>query len=527
MWYNVVDVKIGDGMTERMKNSLLNMAIQLIANIIIPLIGFFRIRLLVLNYGSEMNGVVQIFTQLMSFLQLTQMGFGTSFIVSLYKPIAENDIKKVNAIYNANAYFQRIVALVMFILACGSFLYLPLFLQEEVIPLKEAVILFICFSLPYITYQLCNAKLMVIRAMQQEYKFYRVSESMSCLRLLISLVLIQTVDFYTYLIIDSLLFLLAYTLGFWSVHRAIKPMISVTKEKDKSPVKLAKYVVFQNITTMVTQNTDNLVISHYLVYGEALVSVYNSYLYVVNTIDTVCSALVMSLVGSFGNLLASKEAYVSYTFKQITMTVGFCASVICTSVFFGIKDFVLLWMEGADRSYDLGIWAALLFSLLLFYRILRLPFELVLSSKNLFRKTTPGFILTSIVNLTLSIILVQKIGVLGALIGTVVAFYGCDFISKTYFVIKYGIEGKLKSFVKIYGFMILGFLLNIWILKHFYLYDAVTLGSFLFKMIQTTSLSGILFFLLYYCVFYEFRDVVKTAVALVKSGWHKVVKQHG
>ena len=150
-----------------------------------------------------------------------------------------------------------------------------------------------------------------------------------------------------------------------------------------------------------------------------------------------------------------------------------------------------------------------------------------MSSKNLFRKTTPGFILTSIVNLTLSIILVQKIGVLGALIGTVVAFYGCDFISKTYFVIKYGIEGKLKSFVKIYGFMILGFLLNIWILKHFYLYDAVTLGSFLFKMIQTTSLSGILFFLLYYCVFYEFRDVVKTAVALVKSGWHKVVKQHG
>lgn len=513
-------------MTERMKNSLINMSIQLIANIVIPFIGFFRIRLLVLNYGSDMNGVVQIFTQLMSFLQLTQMGFGTSFIVSLYKPLADNDIKKVNEIYNANSYFQKRVALIMFLLSCCSFLYLPFFIQESVIPLYEAVILFVCFSLPYIVYQLCNAKLMVIRAMQQEYIFYRVSESMSCIRLLLSLILIQSVDFFTYLILDSLLFVLAYSMGFLAVHKKIKPMVSITKDKDKSPVKTAKYVVFQNITTMVTQNTDNLVISHFLVQGTALVSVYNSYMYVVNTIDTVCSTMVMSMVGSFGNLLASGEEYVNYTFKQILVVVGCIASIICTSVFFGTTDFVLIWMDGADRSYDLGVLTSFLLALLLFYRITKLPFELVLSSKNLFKITTPGFILTSIVNLTLSIFLVQKIGIIGALFGTVVAYYMCDFMSKAICVVKYGLGGNMISFIKIYGVIFSCFLLNVGGLHFFYQYNAETISIFLWKMIQTTSISCIIFIMIYSCLFYEFRDVVKIVINLMKGFLNKVVKRY-
>lgn len=504
-------------MSDRIKNSLINMSIQLIANLAIPLIGFFRIRLLVLNYGSDMNGVVQIFTQLMSFLQLTQLGFGTSFIVALYKPLAEHDIRKVNQIYNANAYFQKRVALVMFILACCSVVYLPLFIGPDVMPLNELVIMFVCFSLPYITYQLMNAKLMVIRASQQEYKFFRVSESLGCLRLLISLVLIQSVDFFTYLIIDAFLYMGAYIAAFYAAHRAIKPMITLTKTRDSSPVKTAKYVVFQNITSMVTQNTDNLVISHFMTNGTALVSVYNSYLYVVNTIDVICSSLVMSLTGSFGNLMASGEQYAMYTFKQILMCVGFVASVICTSVFFGAKDFVILWMEGADRSYDLGIWASFLFSLLLFYRITRLPFELVLSSKNLFKITTPGFVLTSIVNLVLSIVLVNKIGVLGALLGTVVAFYACDFVSKAICVVKYGLQGSLVSYLKIYLFIIVGFLVNMFVFHYFFLYDCDTLPAFLLKMFVTTTLSGIIFLLLYSVAFYEFRDVLNMGFSMVRK----------
>lgn len=518
--------KPGDQMSERMRNSLLNVTIQLLANIAIPLIGFFRIRLLVLNYGSDMNGIVQIFTQLMGYLQLTQMGFGSSFIVALYKPVADNDIEKINKIYNANAFFQRCVALVMFVLAALSFLYLPLFIQDDILPMSELFVMFVCFSLPYIVYQLCNAKLMLIRSMQQEYKFYRVSECLSFIRLLTSLVLIQSVDFFTYLILDSFMFLLVYGIAFFAVHQTIKPLINMTREKDITPARTAKFVVFQNISTMITQSTDTLVISHFMTNGTALVSVYNAYMYIVTTIDAVCNSLVMSLVGSFGNLLVSEESYVMHTFKQILIGVGFFASVICTSVFFGAKDFVLIWMEGTDRSYDLGQWICALISLLLFYRITRLPFELVLSSKNLFKMTTPGYVITSIVNLALSVILVQRIGVIGAMVGTVVAYYGCDLVSKAYCVVKYGMSGDITSFFKIYMFMFVSFILCVLLLHPLYQYDALNFSGFIVKMVQTTLVSAVLFFALYFVVFAEFRSLIRLFMPFVKHIFHKEGNSH-
>ena len=94
------------------------MLANLIPNLLLPVVGFFRIRLIVLFFGSGLNGLSQVFTQLLSFLQLSESGFGAAFNISLYKPLAEDDKKKVNAIYNANRHYQKIVSLIMMI---GSF----------------------------------------------------------------------------------------------------------------------------------------------------------------------------------------------------------------------------------------------------------------------------------------------------------------------------------------------------------------------------------------------------------------------
>lgn len=80
---------------KRTSNSIRNSLFGIGSQIIIVLIGFFT-RSVFLKYLSEdYLGLNGLFSNVISILSLTELGFGTAAIFSLYKPLAEKDEQKV------------------------------------------------------------------------------------------------------------------------------------------------------------------------------------------------------------------------------------------------------------------------------------------------------------------------------------------------------------------------------------------------------------------------------------------------
>jgi len=117
----------------------------------------------------------------------------------------------------------------------------------------------------------------------------------------------------------------------------------------------------------------------------------------------------------------------------------FIATIICVPFFFIINQFINLWYEGKIfTSFILGI----LFTIILFYQTIRTPLKVFTLSSGKFKEIKIFVIIEIILNLGLSLILVNKFGIPGVLIGTIISLLIADFLTKPFVIFNKILEHK-------------------------------------------------------------------------------------
>ena len=76
-----------------------------------------------------MNGLVSSVTQILNYITLLEGGVGGVVTASLYRPLAENDLRKISGIVNATERFFRRVALIYVVYVAATALIYPSFLR--------------------------------------------------------------------------------------------------------------------------------------------------------------------------------------------------------------------------------------------------------------------------------------------------------------------------------------------------------------------------------------------------------------
>ena len=75
---------------------------SIITNIILQIMtalqGFIVSRFVLSTYGSAINGMVNSISQFLIYAGLAEMGIGNAAIIALYKPISNNNWKKINSL---------------------------------------------------------------------------------------------------------------------------------------------------------------------------------------------------------------------------------------------------------------------------------------------------------------------------------------------------------------------------------------------------------------------------------------------
>ena len=155
---------------DKTQNSIRNSIFGIASQLIIILISFFT-RSIFLRYLSEdYLGLNGLFSNVISILSLTELGFSTAATYALYKPLAEQDEQGVSALMNLYAKIYH----VMFAVVTALGLLLLPFIKYVINDLPENIpnihLIYLLFVLNSALSYLFSYKRSLLFADQQNFK---------------------------------------------------------------------------------------------------------------------------------------------------------------------------------------------------------------------------------------------------------------------------------------------------------------------------------------------------------------------
>lgn len=205
----------------------------------------------------------------------------------------------------------------------------------------------------------------------------------------------------------------------------------------------------------VVDSTDNLLISTLV--STLLVGYYSNYLVVIGVFKQLADKMMSATMASMGNLFVSErtESKVK-TLTRLTFIFYVFASIASIGVFACIQPFITLWL-GDKYLLDYAVVAIL--CLLLVTQITYKPLSSAMHLSGYFAIGRNISFVSAVVNLTVSILLGMRIGLIGIFIGTMCT-YTIEIIAKVHYLFKLYFKENSFRYVSFWIRMLFVFILE-------------------------------------------------------------------
>ena len=405
----------------RIKNTARNMVASTIFRIINLAFPFVINSIIIKTLGVEYLGLNMLFASILQVLCLSELGFGSAMVFSMYEPIAKGDAKKVSALL---ALYRRVYLIIgCVILGCGLLCIpiLPHIIKSDVPDGLNIYILFIISLFNcVITYFMFAHRSALLEANQRKDITDKINILIEiALNISKIVILVTTRNYYlfcmllpVYTIINSILV--------WICSRKLYPQYkcsgSISKAEKKSIFSRVVGMSINKLCYVLSNSFDSIIISSFL--GLTILGQYNNYFVIANAITMFMKILTRSATSSIGNSMVCESTRKNYEdfgvfqfgFGMILSWASIC--ILCLN-----QPFIKLWL-GEDMMFDpvtAGIFAVFTYSVLssevfMAYR----------EAAGIWAHDRVRPFLEGILNLGMNIILVQFIGVKGVMISTII-----------------------------------------------------------------------------------------------------------
>ena len=427
----------------RTKNSILNVITSLGGQLLVTVLKFVVRTVFIYTLGKQYLGINGLFSEILTMLSLTELGIDTAINFKLYKPLAEGDDHRVRVLMKFYKTAYRVIGLV--ILAIGLCLIPALpYLIKDYASLEtlgiNAILIFILFLLQSVSSYLFFAyRSTVMKANQKKYVLdiadYAVTVVTYSAQILI-LVLLKDFVLYTATVI---VFNIVKNLVNATIAKHYYPQFfaketdKLSKEEIKDLFKDCGALFVYKVNNVVVKSTDNLVISAFI--GLATVGQYSNYFLFYTTINSLLNKLYTAVKASMGNLFATSRVEKQYKFFQV---MNYLSAVVFGTAGVGVAvcadELISTWV-GAD--YVIAQPLAILVGTEILFHGLKINLGQIRSVSGVFRQMWFRPVLGIIINLGVSLLLVQFIGIYGVLLGTIAADVLANFLVDPMVIHKY------------------------------------------------------------------------------------------
>ncbi len=375
--------------------------------------------------GSEYVGLSSLFTSILSFLSLAELGVGSALVFSMYKPIADDDDDTICALLKLYRDIYRYIGLI--ILAVG--LALMPFLKYMVkggypadinIYILYGIYLFDTVS----SYLMFGYKQSLLTAFQRTDIISKRTMILQIIQNIVQFsVLLLVRNFYAYIIFLPVFTIITNFVNVVVVNKMYPQYRCrgrVSSEIKKSIGKKILALIGNKMNSKVVHTTNTMFISAFL--GLAVVGYYGNYYYILNSIIGVMTVLYHSLTAGLGNSLETETQEKNYEdFKVLSFLNAWIVAFCSTSLMCLFQPFIHLWVGKNDENALFPIVVVILMVVYFFvYQIRRI----VLTYKDaggIWWEDRFRPYISMIVNVALCFALTPWLGVSGVLLATIVS----------------------------------------------------------------------------------------------------------
>ena len=403
----------------RTRKSMLNVVSSLVNQIVSTICALIVPRLILQTFGSTYNGVVTAITQLLSVVSVLALGVSGATRAALYRPLACNDVETVSIIVKTNKRYMRRVALVLLVYIGVLMVIYPYISHTELGHWEIALLVLVVSIGTLAEYMFGSSNRTLLNADQSGYVFYVIDILAKIVRTILLFWIIKSgaSAILAYFVSSLVLFISPLIMNFYVIR---KYKLNTRCKTDNGLIPQKSAAAFHSIANIVHGNTDVVVLT--LFSDAKTISVYAVYHLVVSKIISILQILTEGMEGAFGNIWAQKErvTFESVFFAYESALFSF-AGIFFSCVAILILPFIELYTAGVnDVEYTLPLLAAF-FTITETVFCIREPYRTVVQATGNYEATKKSAMVEAIVNLLTSVILVQFMGILGVVIGTLAA----------------------------------------------------------------------------------------------------------
>ena len=434
----------------RTEKAIKNIIINMIAFLISFLPNFIIRKLFLETLGGQLLGLNSLYSNIIGWLSIIEMGIGVAIIYSLYKPYANRDYPTIRAYIRFYDHFYKRIGMIILIAGIIFTPFLKYFIKGNIDPslLNVGFILFLINS--FITY-LFSSRLCILIISQNMYKITIATTISKLLTILLQIILlkiypnfllfitIQLIVNFIYIIIINLYILKKYS---W-INKGKEELCFDEKKHMK---KNMKAMFMHKIGSMVVDGTDNIVISKFI--GLNSLAKYTNYQMIIFACQSLVSQGLNGITASIGNLLSDDNKEKAYEIhKKIFFLNFWVVSFITITLFNALNQFIVIWV-GEEYLIDNATFIIILFNF--YFNSMRGSVEQFQSASGNFYQDRYAAFFESIINLISSLILVKYFGLFGVFLGTLISNFTVIFWTKPYVVYKYVFDKKIILYFKMY-----------------------------------------------------------------------------
>lgn len=453
----------------RVKKSLLNARVNLIFYFLTLALSFFSRKIFLDTLGADFVGLTSTLQNLLSFLNLAELGIGSAIGYVLYKPLFEHNEVKINEIISVFGYLYRWIGLIILgaglILAC----FLPLIFPNTTFEMGIIYFAYFSFLASSLIGYFANYKQTLLGADQKNYVVTAYFQSANILKTLIQMAsAYYTGSYYLWVAIELSFGILYSFILNWKI-RQVYPWLRSEVQEDKrlfkkypEVMKYTKQLFVHRIAAFTQFQTTPFLI--YAFVSLKIVAYYGNYTIIIDKLLILMNTVLGNTAAGVGNLIAeNNKNKILRVFWELTTIRFFIAGVLFFTLYVLMEPFIKLWI---GEKYILPHVILILILIKIYVQLIHDSIDSFLYGYGLFSDTWSSVVQT-LIFLIVAVIGAFFWGLAGIILAAILSTFLIKGIWKPYFLYtkgfhlcfwKYWIKWFILNLINIVSFICVVFI---------------------------------------------------------------------
>lgn len=441
------------------KKGLINVVVSIAFKVVL-LIGSILIRRFVIKYlGNEVNGLNSLYSSIIGFLSVAELGVGSAITFCMYRPIVEGDTDKVSALYHLFTRLYFIIGGIIFVAGCVLIPLLP-YLAADYQNIDQNIYLtFFLLLVSVVLSYLFSSKTSLINAYKNNYITTIITSSGQLLQYgLQILVLVLTHSFIWYLVCAIFAVLLQWAATEIVVRvkygGIIKNRQKIDGDTKKEVTKNVKAMFMHRIGGVLVNTADSVIISAFI--GVVILGKYSNYTTIMTAMTGVLTLCFSPLTSVIGHMCVLEDKTSIRRYFNFFHTVNFVLGMVFFLGYYAVIDNLVTLLFGGNL--ELAKLTSFVITLNYFIQFMR-------QATLLFRDATGTFyndrwkpLAEGLLNIGLSVLFVmvfpEEYKVVGVIVATVITNLFICHVVEPHVLYKYAFQtGAKKYYLRNYLYM--------------------------------------------------------------------------